>query len=297
MAVAAGIAATVMTTAALVMGGIGLQSRRLTTYGSIELGNQLVSNYYPNLSGTKVDAYTAPNYGRAASADMLRAQFWNDINNASAVYCLGRTNPNTIRSGYIPFDNSLDGRDLDTPEAFRLHLANVLTQSSLIFQSWRGVSAYDNGSIFIIQPSIVSNFLAVRAVYDIDVKATTSPPGTYVSVKRFSQNKLTDYYDVFYAAHSSAAPFKPMFALHERRARLRHSEGTAIDNYKVAADMPFYFVWWPDPASPVLSKQTNTGDASLGTIGAGDLNPLPGYGDMAGRTSYFFTVPMFPSQL
>lgn len=291
--VASGIAATVVTAAALVISAVGMNQRRLSTYGSIEIGAPAADNYY-GLTGLTVDAYEAPNYGRAVSADLLRERFWEDVSHASAVYCMARTGLNTVRPVYVPLDNLADGRALDSPEAFRAHLATVLSQSTTVYQSWRGSSNFDNGSIYILQPSGFSDFLAVRAIYDIDIQNTSKPAGTYVSVKRYSWNVLTDYYDVFYRDGTNNAVFKPLFVFHERRARLSQAE-TAYDKYKTAADMPFYMIWWPDPAVGALNSQGASSTDSLTTIPTGVPNPLPDYAPLAGRTSYFFTVPLFPS--
>jgi prepilin-type N-terminal cleavage/methylation domain-containing protein len=290
--IASAVAASVMGAAALAFSAIGMNQRRLSSYGAVEIGHAAANNYY-NLAGNSVDSYDAPNYGRATTADLLRERFWEDISHGSAVYCLARSGLNTVRPVYIPAPE--DGRTLDSPEAFRIHLKAVFSQSSSVYKGWRGSSPYDNGSIYILQPSGFSGFLAVRAIYDIDIQATAKPSGTYVSVKRYSWNTLTDYYDVFFPNGLNGVPFKPLFVFHERRARLVHDEGE-IDRYKTAADMPFYFIWWPDPASPTLANQgamANSGYAS--SIPPGVANPLPDYATMAGRTNYFFTVALFPS--
>lgn len=292
--VASAISASVLTAAALVFNAIGQNQRRLSTFGSIEIGSPAASNYY-SLTGLTVDSYDAPSYGRAATADLLRERFWEDMSYASAVYCMARSGLNTVRPVYIPGPD--DGRTLDSPEAFRLHLASVISQSSSVYQSWRGSSSYDNGSIYVLQPSGFSSFLAVRAIYDIDVQTTTNPAGTYVSVKRYSWNVLTDYYDIFFPDGTNGVPFKPLFVFHERRARLEVSEG-GYDAYKTAADMPFYNIWWPDPAAPSLASQGVLSTSTYApSIPWGASNPLPDYAALAGRTSYFFTVPIFPSQL
>ncbi len=292
--VASVISASVLTAAAMVFSAIGQNQRRLSTFGAIKIGSPAATNYY-DLSGTTIDSYDAPNYGRAATADLLRERFWEDISHASAVYCLGRHGLNTVRPVFIP--GPADGRTLDSPEAFRLHLASVVSQSASVYQNWRGSSSdYDNGSIYILQPSGFANFLAVRAIYDIDVQATSSPPGTYVSVKRYSVNVLTDYYDIFFPDGADGVAFKPLFVFHERRARLKHDEGI-YDHYKTAADMPFYNIWWPDPAAPSLGPSGVLPSSSYSSIPNGAANPLPSYATQAGRTSYYFTVPLFPSQL
>jgi prepilin-type N-terminal cleavage/methylation domain-containing protein len=290
--IASAVAASVMGAAALAFSAIGMNQRRLSNYAAIEIGAAAANNYY-NLAGNSVDCYDAPNYGRAASADLLRERLWEDISHASAVYCLARNGLNTVRPVYIPAPE--DGRSLDSPEAFRMHLAAVFSQSSSVYKGWRGSSPYDNGSIYILQPSSFSGFLAVRAIYDIDIQSTARPSGTYVSVKRYAWNELTDYYDVFFPNGVNGVPFRPLFVFHERRSRLALQEGD-IDQYKTAAEMPFYFIWWPDPASPTLANQGASPDSGYAaSIPQGAANPLPAYAAMAGRTNYFFTVPLFPS--
>jgi prepilin-type N-terminal cleavage/methylation domain-containing protein len=290
--IASAVAASVMGAAALAFSAIGKNQRRLSNYAAIEIGAAAANNYY-NLSGVSVDCYDAPNYGRAASADLLRERFWEDISHGSAVYCLARSGLNTVRPVYIPAPE--DGRSLDSPEAFRMHLASVFSQSASVYKGWRGSSPYDNGSVYILQPSSFSGFLSVRAIYDIDIQSTAQPSGTYVSVKRYAWNELTDYYDVFFPDGVNGVPFRPLFVFHERRSRSGLEEG-AIDQYKTAAGMPFYFIWWPDPAAPTLANQGAGADSGYAaSIPEGAANPLPAYAAMAGRTNYFFTVALFPS--
>ena len=292
--IASAIAASVLTGAALAYNAIGMNQRKVSTIVSIEIGQSSARNYY-DINGGTVTTYKAPSYGRAARADRVRSRFWDDVSHASAVFCLARGGLNSFRPVYIPLDGEIDGRTLDSPESFRLHLAKVMSQSSSVYKSWRGSSSFNNGSIFILQPSGFQDFLAVRAIYDIDIQSTVKPLGTYASVKRYSWNELTDYYDVFYPDDGNGVPFQPLFVFHERRTRLIHSEGP-MDNFKTASNMPFYFIWWPDPAtsslggSKLLSEFSSDRSSEFGTP-----NPLPAYSDMAGRTNYFFTVPLYPS--
>jgi hypothetical protein len=154
-------------------------------------------------------------------------------------------------------------------------------------------------------------------VYDIDIDKVgninspdANPPGFYASVKRWAGTEtvqianLTDYYDVFYPAsnHAFRAPndsrapwpsttdqFAPLWVTFERRARKAVLEGTPIDRFKVAKQMPFHMIWWPDPAARSLACERaleQPPDALL---------PNAAYYHMAGRTSFMFTVPMFPS--
>jgi hypothetical protein len=155
-----------------------------------------------------------------------------------------------------------------------------------------------NASIFILKPSAVPQSassgtevlptLSVLAVYDIDLTPTTSPAGTYVSVKRYQSNaEPTHYYDVFYAASSGTVPFKPLVVCFERSVRRALVEGNSIDRLKQAAERPFYFIWWPDPAAPELEAYAEPEYS--------DNDPRASYAAMGGRTAFFFAVPMFPS--
>ena len=292
--VASTIAASVLTGAAVAFNAIGTNQRKISTIVSIEIGESSAKSYY-DISGSTVNTYKAPSYGRAARADRVRSRFWDDVSHASAVFCLARDGLNSFRPVYIPLSDGVDGRSLDSSESFRVHLSKVMSQSSSVYKSWRGSSSFNNGSIFILQPSGFSDFLAVRAIYDIDIQSTVKPLGTYASVKRYSWNVLTDYYDVFYPDDEKGVPFQPLFVFHEKRTRLIHNEGT-MDNFKTASDMPFYFIWWPDPAVSSLGRLNRVSELSFVRSSEFELpNPLPAYLDMAGRTNYFFTVPLYPS--
>ena len=59
-----------------------------------------------------------------------------------------------------------------------------------------------------------------------------------------------------------------------------------MDKYKNAEEMPFYFIWWPDPSSNHFQSQS-----SMASITEAKIN----YGQLASQTNYFFTVPLFPS--
>ena len=88
--IASAVAASVMGAAALAFSAIGKNQRRLSNYASVEIGAAAANNYY-NVAGEFVDCYDAPNYGRAATADLLRDRFWEDVSYSSAVYCLARS--------------------------------------------------------------------------------------------------------------------------------------------------------------------------------------------------------------
>jgi hypothetical protein len=81
--------------------------------------------------------------------------------------------------------------------------------------------------------------------------------------------------------------FTPLFITFERTARLALRETPAtIERFKRASERPFYFVWWPDPTARHLGPVPNTFATS---------DPRQAYNQMAGRTAFMFTVPMFPA--
>ena len=279
------IAACLMTGISLVFGVIGKNLKNQnTTISRVNIGHNVLKNYY-DIESSSINTYSAPSYGRAATADRLKSRFYEDITDSSGVFCLAREGLNTLRPAYIPLDLNIDARVLDSPESFRLHLAKVMTQSQEVFIPWRGVSNSSNGSIFILSSSGFEGFIGVRAIYDIDFHQSESPVGTYASVKRYAWNSLTDYYDVFYPDNINDESFSSVFAFHERKIRRVILEGD-MDNYKNAEEMPFYFIWWPDPSSNHFQSQS-----SMASITEAKIN----YGQLASQTNYFFTVPLFPS--
>lgn len=281
------IAAGVIATAVVAYQAATQTASSSRSYGTVQLGEGVLFDFY-GLSGFYVDTYFAPNYGRVALAEVLREAFYEDISHASAVYCLGRTlqTNSDQRPSVIPIEANYDARRLDTPEAFRLFLADAVPATDGFFSAYRGASAAQNLSIYILMPSDSSSELWVRAVYEVDFVASSNPEGAYASVRRYQGTTCTDYYDVFYPASTGTVAFKPVVAHFERQARRVTVEGSA-DLLKVAANRPFYFVWWPDPAAPALESLT------LDTFDSAD--PRSAYAAMIGRTSFFMTVPMFPS--
>jgi hypothetical protein len=224
--------------------------------------------------------------------------FHDDLEHAIAVYCLPRAARNTLRPTEITLvdpatTETISGKTLDTPEKFRAHYAKVVTASASIFDTYAGVpgSTSKNGTIFIIQLSGSLSKLAVRAVYDMDFKEYGGEkPGTYFTARRYVGASLTHFYDIFYEQRDpgNVNEFGPLFVNFERRARLAVSE--THDRFKKAANHPFYFIWWPDPSSPILQNSHDAGTYS-GT------DPRSAYAVHEGQTSFFFTVPMFPSSL
>ncbi|MEI6338319.1 MAG: hypothetical protein WCQ57_07015 [Verrucomicrobiota bacterium] len=281
------IAAGVITTAVIAYQAATQASSRAKSYGAVQLPENVLFNFYA-LSGYYVDTYFAPNYGRVAQAEVVRDAFSDDVSHASAVYCLGRSlqASSAQRPSVIPIDPNYDARRLDTPEAFRLFLARAVPATEGYFSAYRGASAAQNLSILILWPSDSSTELWVRAIYEVDFVASVSPAGTYASVRRYQGTGCTEYYDIFYPASNGTVAFKPLSVHFERKARLATVEGDN-DLLKLAANRPFYFIWWPDPAAPALEA------LSSGTFSTGD--PRAAYAAMIGRTSLFMVVPMFPA--
>ena len=175
-------------------------------------------------------------------------------------------------------------------------------------QAYRGVPnlASVNASIFVLQMSTEANKLAVRAIYDIDLleisdpSVTTTPnSGTYASVRRYvpvpaatggatQATGLTHYYDVLYPGpNQPPSQFGPIFACFERSVRKAVTETGSAQAFKRATDRPFYFIWWPDPATPRLQ-----GTPSSGSYSAND--PRTYYISHENQSCWMFTVPMFP---
>jgi prepilin-type N-terminal cleavage/methylation domain-containing protein len=283
--VAAALAAAVITAAVMIYQSLAASGALRSSYGTVTVGAAL-ANFYGTAT-TTIDAYFAPNYGRAAQAEIVRDRFIGDLQRASAVFCLGRNGLNTIRPATISVSGSFRGDSQDTPEAFRQLLAAAIPASATIFTTYRGASAATNASIFILIPASDATTLSVLAVYDIDLTATTSPAGTYASVKRYEAGTLTDYYDVFYPASAGMIAFSPLVVCFERSGRRALVEGDSVDRLKQAAERPFYFVWWPDPSAHTLEA------FSAPSYAASD--PRSAYAAMGGRTPFFFAVPMFPA--
>lgn len=321
LVVVAGLAAAVFSTAALAFRTITVHQKRSTSYQEVDLGAAITKAFYDNPTG-KLDVYTTPNYGMTARAEVLRNMWWDDVAHASAVYCLPRPritvdtassatdkvrgvnyiHPATIDITPASGEAPLAGTALDHPNAFRALLeakspADSATTPFPFPNNYRGVPATNdvNGSIFILQMSNNDTTLSLRAVYDIDLLDVADPSGsTYASVKRFVGATLTHFYDVLYQGpgnDQSPTSFGPAFACFERSVRKAYTESAGIatqaNAFKRATDRPFYFIWWPDPATPRLGG-TPTTTAYLGS----DARSY--YSKHENQTSWMFTVPIFP---
>lgn len=301
----------VLTLAAVVIGGVVVSYgtivrnfNRVGSYVEVPLPSTTVLNYY-GASGTSRTCSTAPSYGVHALADRLREQFWSDVTTATAVFCLARNGLNTYRPAWVPYVVGTD-RELDTPQAFREHLITRAGIPATLFRSERGFSAPTtgstliNGSIYILGYSDDPANIKVQAIYDIDFVKVNSPQGIYASVRRYAPqsavlgattvSSYTNGYEVFYPPSSATTwttdGFSPLFVAFERSSRKALAEGVATDRFKQAAGMPFYMLWWPDPAARNLAAVPNS-------LPLSDVRSA--YNHQGGRTGYMMVVPMFPA--
>jgi hypothetical protein len=173
-----------------------------------------------------------------------------------------------------------------------------------VFTSYRNIGTTPNISIFILGYSQTPVTIPVLAVYDMDFVQATNPNGTgtvigtYASVRRYVSGTLTAYYDIVYPTDpmDQIESWTPPVVAFERRSRMAVVEGmTTVDRFKVAAEQPFYFVFWPDPAEESLALPLNASPSSILNGSYAPTDPRGAYNHMAGRTSFMFSVPLFPS--
>lgn len=280
---------------------------RVSAVVEVDLGSKLNAYYGTGLATTKKAVTSAPNYGAVAAAEKLREQFNADVISATAVYCLSRDSntPNTYHPTSIAYNPATD-EILDTAYLkFRDHLSSKGVSASTLYGGDRNFSSTKSAAtIFVLGYSKNPNELSVIATYDIDVVKVLKPDGFYASVRRYVGPPVPGVsepqgYEVFFPpypelynattwpnANGTTDGFTPIFVTFERSARTALSEGSSVDRFKKAAERPFYLIWWPDPATSDLRKQTNSYP---------NTDPRQAYNHQGGRTSFMFTVPMFPS--
>ncbi|HRQ91060.1 MAG TPA: hypothetical protein PLA50_19880 [Bacteroidia bacterium] len=293
MLVAISLSAVFTGAAALVLASVSANSKRLATVATVSIGNSTKQAFYGQ-GGNTVDAYSAPSYGRAAFASEFRDRLREDADLSSIVHCLPRALPNSVRPEFLRYEAGDDGSTLprprlDTPEDFRRFLAAAIPTSAGIYDTpIRNTPPTNrpNTTVFFLSRSDDPGYLRVRAVYEIDYVPTTSPAGTYASVRRYRNGALTHYYDVFFESGPGSLPV-PSFVAFERTARAAVAEGTAIDRFKVARATPFYMIWLPDPAiNP--HKVADTAPTAPAT------SPISAYEHLGPRSSLNLVLPMFP---
>ncbi len=315
----------VLALGAIILGGVMVAYGTLVSARSgvsdtmdIELPAALVADFYGAGLGTKRTVPVAPSYGALARAEKLREEFHKDTLSAAGVFCLHRretriTNP--LRRTWFPYDPAVDG-PLEKPRDFYDFLVRMDPVTATVFEIPRNpgsnnLSPAPHASVYLTGFSADGSRLGVIAVYEVDLirfdKQAVRPWGFYASVRRYThdpampdspQSVLAGGYEVFFPPSVSKATlvsqfssddFRPAFVYFERAARRSVTEDHILggDRFKKAAERPFYFLWWPDPAMP-----------NLATLGNGNIRPQlarRAYNHMGGRTSFMFTVPMFPA--
>lgn len=292
--VAISLSAVFLGAASLVYSSINVNSKRLATVVTVNVGAAQKQALYGQ-SGATLGAYAAPCFGRAAYARDFLGLIRDDLENASLAHCLPRIAMNTIRPEFLRYQagdagSSLAPPRLDTPENFRQFLISVEGGASAIYDTAiRNVpsASRPNTTLFILMPDANPGYLRVKAVYEIDYTAVTSPAGTYASARRYKNGALTHYYDVFFETGAGSLPV-PSFVTFEQTSRKAVNEGTSIDRFKIAEWSPFYLLWLPDPA-------INPHKIANATATAPTSSPLRAYENLASRSSLSLVVPMFPS--
>jgi len=283
--VGSAMAAMFLATAVMTLQAVNANSKSYSSLIDVTIGTTAKRNFYDS-SGSSIRCYAAPNYGLSGKVIEMRDRFREDISRADGVYCLPRSDFNSVRPEFLQIPEGTQPT-LDTPEAFRNFLATSVPTSAATYDSYRNVPAATepNLTIFMVGPEVGNDYMRVIAIYEIDLVTPTNISGVYASVRRYYNDQLTNYYDIFYHDGPNA-PFAPLVVAFESESRLIESEGTAIDQFKVAPRGPFYLVWWPDPALNPFERPV----ATVPTTG-----PVADYGLMSGKTSYQFAVPVFPS--
>ncbi len=253
---AAAIASAVLTVAVLTFQAITARSRNYSSIERVYVGAPRLQNFYGTGTDFLDGVYTAPNFARSAQAALVREAFLDDLEKASAVFCLGRDGLNTNRPSTLP-TTGFAGL-ATTPEIFRQSLANAAA-----FVPYTTTSTAASASIFILGPGLSTGTVSVVAIYEIDLVPLALPAGTYVSVRRYVNGTLdgVNFYDVFYPQDPGAPPF---------------TFSPLITYAPASGNRPaFYYLCWPDPAEPPATAAYAT--------------------NLRSRTPFFFVVPAFPA--
>lgn len=281
--VAAVIGAALITAAVV---GFGVISNLSSETGSVNV--ELPSGAISDLYGADSEFITVganPNYFQGIQARQLKDRLVKDAAAGTAIFCLGRDfrgSPD-IRPRTLSVSQGTDFRNVTSPDEFR----DTFEDQIGVFPSGQG-GALDwaqNASIFVLGTldNVLqsSNNLSVIAVYEVDFVPTSTPSGgTFASVRRFSgtNNAVpSDYYHAYYPDEPNGVNgFRPLAAFFPR--------GAVAGGSFAAENLPFTFVWWPDP---LVSKLEGA------AVPSADDAPAS-YANMAGRTGLFFVLPTFP---
>lgn len=281
--VAAAILALTITVAAIAFSAITTSNGRGVGEIDVQLPAGTTLNFY-GLTNSVVAVPLAPALGEVLRSEAMRDLLHEDLGRAVATYCLARTNITTFRPGTITVGPAFDGKSVVTPGQFRASLGAAGNQ----FVDYQGAASNaPSTSLFILQATTNAAVANVRAVYEMDVVPAVEPVGQYVSVRRYAAGALSAFYHAFYEG-TNANNFLPPVVFFDRSI-VASTGNQAIDRFHQAREMPFYFVWWPDPATTRF-WETNAAMPAPATN-----QPRAGYSQMADRTSYFFVIPAFPA--
>ena len=81
--------------------------------------------------------------------------------------------------------------------------------------------------MFLLGPSSDIDEIRVNAIYEMDFVTPSNRLGTYASVRRYVNDTLTHYYDIFYAPGDGDA-FHPPYVTFEHQSRQLAGEGVAF---------------------------------------------------------------------
>jgi hypothetical protein len=291
--VAAAIGAAVIS-AAVIGFGIVAQSPLRQALVNVTLPTGVIENFY----GTNLPSLTLganPNYFQAAQARRMKDRLMADVSASSAVFCLGRnvSGAPRLRPDELAVPPATDFRMHSTPSAFRDFLVLVDSDFGDVFPAAQHGALLDvtNATVYCLgtlaSVSDFTNRMTVLATYEVDFVPSVEPAGTVASVRRYSgtNNAVpTDYYHVFYPGELNGGDgFRPVAAFFGRQAA--SAEGN--DPFARAVNQPFTFLWWPDPLMSRL------GGPAIPAVASDSARA--NYTNMAGRTSFFFVLPAFPS--
>jgi hypothetical protein len=315
----------VLALGAVVLSGV------MVTYGTLMAGrtniNETVevvmpaaraANFFgPGAPGVRTIP-VAPNYGALARAEKLREEFNRDALGAASIFCLYRRPSvvsNTLRFNWFPYNAMTDGQ-IDSPRAFYDFLVRKYPVAATVFEAPANPGAAAppskvpdaHATIFMTSFTAEPDKVAILATYEVDVIRYEGlrPWGFYASVRKYSFNAanvtalesaFVSGFEVFFQpsmrvvtspTQFSTEGFNPLFIMFDRAVRRSVVEDSVLgrDRFKVAGEQPFYFIWWPDPAMTDLASMPLSGQPR---------EARRAYNHMGGRTSFMFTVPIFPA--
>jgi len=278
------LSTVLFTAAALVYQTVSHGSNPRGSLEKLTFEEGVLENFYSLASNTHT-VYAAPNAARTSFAKRVGQRLIDDMGSASAVYVLGRNGLNDYRPTSIPYPPG--SPLLDSPNRFLAHISAQAPDETEQFVAYESVSDQDSHSIYLLQPSTTSEDLNVLSIYDFDVVALPNQ-GDYVSVRRYVEGDLTAYYDIFFP-EASGSPFRPNVVHFPRKGLAPYLDPTP-SRFAVSEEMPFYMIWWPDPAARSLDSPTDPPTPSVPAN-----SPVLDYYQMGGRTSLQFVLPAFPA--